>query len=301
MVLILAMLFMLALAAGCGQTGQTGQTGGSGGATGMAFEPPETVPMPQVASDGPGIDVSHAEDGYVVVRATSSARVKFQVTKGTRDYNYDLPNDGTPVVFPVNMGDGAYRFRIMKNVGANDYVEAEAVEQDVQLASEFVPFIIPTQFCDYEASSACVAKAREVTRGAATQGEAVRDVCEFVVGNIDYDTAKAERLSNESGYVPDPDDALASGSGVCFDYASLGAAMLRSLGFPAKVVTGYVSAGAERDLYHAWIMVYAEGSWQTVKFSVVAGEWSRVDLTFASAGDSEFTGDGTSYVERYEY
>ena len=101
-----------------------------------------------------------------------------------------------------------------------------------------------------------------------------------------------------TGYMPDPDETLAEGKGVCFDYASLGAAMLRSLGIPTKVVTGYVSPG---DLYHAWIMVYADGEWMSGEFSVSKDTWSRVDLTFASTGSSEFTGDGGSYTDRYIY
>ena len=297
-VLILAMLTMLALASSC--AGGAGGSGG-GGPTGAAFDPPAEPVMPQVSVNAPDIDVSHVSDGYVVAHATSSARVKFQVAKGDMAYNYDLPNDDTPTVFPINMGDGSYLFRIMKNAGGNNYLEAEAVEQDVTLTSEFAPFVIPNQFCDYTRTSACVAKARELTRSVSNQGEAVRDICEFVVDNVKYDTAKAERLSNETGYIPDPDETLASGTGICFDYASLGGAMLRSVGFPAKVVTGYVTSGSSRDLYHAWVMVYADGNWQTVEFSVVAGEWSRVDLTFASAGSTAFTGDGTSYTERYVY
>ena len=101
-----------------------------------------------------------------------------------------------------------------------------------------------------------------------------------------------------TGYVPNPDDTLATGTGVCFDYASLGAAMLRSVGLPTKIITGYVTPG---DLYHAWIMVYIDGSWHTGEFSVDSNSWSRVDLTFAASGSTEFTGDGTSYTDRYVY
>ena len=254
--------------------------------------------MPVVSDEADNIDVSHVADGYVVARTSSAARLKFQVNANGMTYNYDLPNDGTPAVFPLNMGDGDYEFRIMKNAGGNDYLEAERVEVPVTLTSEFAPFVIPNQYCNYDENSACVAKARELTGDAANQGEAVQRICEFMVDNISYDTDKARELSTATGYIPNPDETLASGSGVCFDYASLGAAMLRSMGFPTKIITGYVSPG---DLYHAWIMVYADGSWHTGEFSVSADSWSRVDLTFAASGSSEFTGDGTSYTERYVY
>ena len=213
-------------------------------------------------------------------------------------YNYDLPNDDTPVVFPMNMGDGAYLMRVMKNTEGNNYVEVESQQVDVTLATEYAPFVIPNQFCEYDESSTCVAKARELTANASNQGEAVRAICNYVIENVKYDSDKAQVLSTVTGYIPNPDKTLSEGMGVCFDYASLGAAMLRSLGFPTKIITGYVTPG---DLYHAWIMVYVNGSWQTGEFVVSPDTWSRVDLTFAASGSTEFTGDGTSYAERYVY
>ncbi len=54
--------------------------------------------------------------------------------------------------------------------------------------------------------------------------------------------------------------------------------------FPLKIVTGYVSPG---DIYHAWIMVYIDGTWKSAQFSVSPNTWSRVDLTFAASGGGE--------------
>ena len=274
-----------------------GKAGGSE-PTGAAFNPPSTVAMPVVPADCATIDASFVSQGYVIAHSSSASKLKFQVSKDEMVYNYDLPNNDAPNVFPINMGDGHYVMRIMKNTQGNDYIEVQREEVDVVLESEFAPFLIPNQFCDYNENSACVAKARELTADATNQGEAVSRICDFVTGHVTYDTEKAKALSTMTGYVPNPDETLASGTGVCFDYASLGAAMLRSLGFPTKIITGYVTPG---DLYHAWIMVYVDGSWQTGEFSVSPDTWSRVDLTFAASGSTEFTGDGTSYTERYVY
>ena len=299
-ILAITTVCVLLVLAGCQGSAGSGKASGEAGVapTGAAFNPPAEVLMPAISEDAGNIDTSHLSNGYVVARTSSAARLKFQVNCGDKTYNYDLPNDGSPAVFPLNMGDGDYEFRIMKNAGGNDYLEAERAEGSVTLVSEFAPFVIPNQYCNYNEQSACVAKARELTNGVANQGEAVQRVCEYVVEHVTYDTAKARELSNATGYIPNPDETLASGSGVCFDYASLGAAMLRSLGFPTKIITGYVSPG---DLYHAWVMVYVDGSWKTGEFSVSADSWSRVDLTFAASGATEFTGDGTSYTERYVY
>lgn len=266
--------------------------------TGAAFEPPATLLMPTVSADGAQIDTDHISDGYIVVHCVSDTKLKFQVKKDDMVYNYDFAADGTPTVFPVNMGDGDYLLRIMKNTSGNDYVELDRAEVNVKLDSEYAPFLIPNQYCDYDEQSACVAKARELTKDAENEADALSRICNYIMENVSYDTAKAEKLSTVNGYIPNPDETLSTGEGVCFDYASLGAAMLRTLGFPTKIITGYVTPG---DLYHAWIMVYVDGSWKTGEFSVNPDTWSRVDLTFAASGSTEFTGDGTSYTERYVY
>ncbi len=251
-----------------------------------------------VSSGAASIDVSQVADGFVGAAATSQASLKFQINAGQYSANYDLPNDGTPIVCPLTFGDGSYTFRIMQNTSGNNYIELFSSQADVTLTSEFAPFLRPNVFCNFAESSACVAKARELVSSAATQADAVSAVCEWIVKNISYDDEKAASLKTVSGYVPDPDETLSSGSGICFDYASLGAAMLRSQGIPTKIVTGYVSPG---DIYHAWIMVYIDGTWKSAQFSVEANTWSRVDLTFAAGGSTENVGNGKSYTDRYVY
>lgn len=294
-------MLLLFLLTACSGGGGGGAAAGSGGgeATGGPFTAPADVRMPEVNLEGdPSIDLSHDSDGYVAVQASNESRLKFQVKKGEMAYNYDMPNDGTYAVFPVNMGDGSYDFRIMKNTEGSNYVELMSESDNVSLSSEFAPFIVPNQFCNYNPSSACVAKARELTSSVSNQGDALRVICTYLVDNITYDKEKAVQVSNATGYIPSPDETLSTGKGICFDYASLAAAMLRSMGLPTKIITGYV--GAE-SIYHAWIMVYIDGQWHSAAFSVNPQSWSRVDVTFAAAGNNEFVGDGSAYTDRYVY
>ena len=293
----------LILLAGCGSAEGSGSSSNAGSpasssaeATGAAYTQPDAVDVPEASGDG--IDISGVNEGWVGAAETSSSRLKFQVVHGEETYNYDLPNDGTPTVFPVNMGDGSYRFRIMQNTEGNSYVELESATVDAKLESEFAPFLIPNQICDYDAGSDCVSKAREVTASADNEGEVVAAVCTYVADNVEYDFDKADELATSTGYIPDPDSTLASGEGICFDYASLSAAMLRSMGMPTKVMTGYVG---KEQLYHSWIMVYADGTWKTAAFSVSPNTWSRCDVTFASVGDTEYSGSGEGYTDRYVY
>ena len=302
---VLACSFVLAGCGGGGSQGGSGAACGDAGSTdGPAYEEPASI-LPAsfdasaaAASAGGSIDVSHTSDGYVAASAVNDARLKFQVICGDGSYNYDLPGDGAPIVCPLNMGDGAYTFRIMQNTSGNNYVEVASASAQVTLASEFEPYLRPNQFCDYDDASACVAQARSLAADAANEGDVVRSVYQWVVANIAYDYDKAAELATVTGYIPDPDRTLEERTGICFDYASLSAAMLRSLGIPCQVVTGYVAPDA---LYHAWNMVYIDGSWVSVEFSIEPGAWTRMDLTFAAAGAGDTTGDGTGYTDRYRY
>ena len=250
------------------------------------------------AANGATVDVSHAAQGVVFATAPGDVRHKLQVLCGDGSYNYDIPSDGSPVACPVNMGDGAYTFRVMRNVEGSSYVEVLAVPVDVALESDESPYLVPNVFCDYAPSSEVVARAKEITGGCENEGDVVRAVYTWVCENVSYDDAKAAELASGSGYVPDPDATLASGTGICLDYSALAGAMLRSLGIPCRVVTGYVDPG---DLYHAWNAVLIDGTWHGVRVSVEPGEWSRVDTTFGAAGAQATVGDGTGYRDRYIY
>ena len=273
----------------------------AGEASGAAYTQPKEIKEAQLAEDAggqPAIDVEHVSDGYVTAQAKSPARLKFQVNAGDQTYNYDLPSDGTQTVYPLNMGDGSYTFRIMQNTSGSNYVELFADAADVSLDDEFGPFLVPNLFCSYTADSACIDKARDLTKDSENVGQVVQAVCTFVADNVSYDNAKAEELAQASGYVPDPDDTLESGTGICLDYASLSAAMLRSMGIPTKVMTGYVG---QNEVYHAWIMVYIDGTWKSAMFDVQQNTWSRCDVTFASTGATQYVGDASAYTDRYTY
>ena len=303
--LVIALLIALAALVGCGGGGGSSPVGGDEVVEGAPFTAADSVQdvsfNASAAVQGPNcaIDTSSASQGYVAATGTNNARLKLQVTRGEQSYNYDMPNDGSPVFVPINMGNGTYTVRVMQNTSGNNYVEILSTSVPVHLETGFEPFLHPNLYCDFDESSASTRRARELVAGADSQGAALRAICDFITRNIKYDTAKAEKLANGSGYIPNPDATLSAGSGICFDYASLGAAMLRSVGIPAQIITGYVSPD---DFYHAWIMVYIDGTWHTIQISVDPNTWSRVDLTLAATdGGNAYVGDGISYQDRYVY
>ncbi len=273
--------------------------------SGAAFTPatalPYTSDFDEAAATGDNgalIDVSHAAQGYVSAAATSSSRLKIQVSLGEASYNLDMPADGTPAAVPLTLGSGSYLVRVMQNTTGSSYVELARATADAQLENEFAPYLRPNIICNYDEGSACVTKARELVADSQTQGDALAAICNWICDNITYDDEKAAQLKDSSGYVPDPDQTLADGSGICFDYASLGAAMLRSQGIAAQIVTGDVSPD---NISHAWLMVYIDGTWTSASFDVQQNTWSRVDLTFAASGGGANVGDGKTYTARHLY
>ncbi len=302
------MILALLLLTGCSNQGapdQKGQSEGSSqgdsGKSAYVAPPFADSTFHENLSDGNGsvkIDLSAVSDGYVAVSAKSEKRLKFQVVCGNITYNYDIASDGKPSVFPLQSGNGSYRFRVMENVTGSKYAEVYAAECNVELSDEFQPFLRPNDYVSYTKDSDCVKEAQRLADSSGDALELVSAVYKYVTSHIKYDTAKAETV--KSGYMSDPDETMRSGKGICFDYASLAAAMLRSQGIPTKEIFGYVSPD---DLYHAWNMFYTKQTgWVVVSFEVKKDTWNRLDLTFAANGeDDSFIGDGVNYSDLYYY
>ena len=244
------------------------------------------------------VDLSAVSEGYVALCAYSNSRLKAQVLKDEMTYTYDISSEGVPSILPLQCGSGRYTIRVLENVGSTKYAVIYITERDVKLLDEFQPFLRPNDYARYDASSLCVQSASHIAANSRDALEFIGGVYELICGSIAYDAVKASRTTTM--YLPDVDATLISGKGICFDYASLAAAMLRSQGIPTKIIFGYV---APNNLYHAWNMFYTEESgWVTVSFEVDDRSWNRIDLTFSAGGaGEEFTGDGSNYTDVYSY
>jgi len=218
---------------------------------------PEASATVVYADAGVTIDASHTDQGYVMIRCEpSEKRLKARIATNAQTYYYDLPGGEAYSVFPLQMGDGTYTVRVMEQVESDLYAVRFGVELQVALADETVPFLYPNQYVWYDANTKTVQKAHELARGLTNHKEIANRFYEYVVSHMTYDTKKAK--SPPSGYLPNADDALDSGTGICFDYAALLAVMLRSEGIPTRMLIGTVTP---ENLYHAWNSVYLDGNW----------------------------------------
>lgn len=237
------------------------------------------------------LDASHTSEGYIMLNYSgTNPKVKVQITTPEEVvYTYTVTEYGSYKAYPLPGGDGTYNVTVYETASEekNLYAVAMTQEVSVSISDELLPFLHPNCYVEFDASSACVKKGEELAKGCDTDLDVVAAVYEYVTGNIVYDYDKAETV--QAGYAPYPDDTLASGTGICFDYASLMSAMLRSQQIPTRLEVGYVG-----ELYHAWISCYLEESgWVDKIIEFDGNSWTMMDPTMAASG-------GTKEVQRLE-
>lgn len=247
------------------------------------------------------LDASNTDQGYCMIKYTGNvSKIKIQIMKGSVTYTYDLNARSTYEVFPFSEGNGSYTIKVFENVSGNSYSQAYSKALSVSLSNEFLPFLYPNQYVNFNSGSAVVQTANQLAAAADDQVAVVNNIYNYVVNNFTYDTAKAQSV--KSGYLPDVDQVLAAKTGICFDYAAVMTSMLRSQGIPTKLVVGYTGS-----MYHAWVNVYIENvGWVDSYIYFDGVNWKLMDPTFASSGKQseevkQYIGDGNNYQAKYSY
>lgn len=300
-------LALLLLLSGCGAPVQTvdieeeavALSDAPAPAVGVVLEP-EAPGLLEARCDEAVVDYSHTEDGYVMVRFTGETekRLKVRIKGPKTTYTYNLPLDAW-TVFPLSDGNGSYQAVVYKNTSGSKYATVMTAKFEVALKDEFAPFLRPNQYVDYTDAVDTVAKAADLCQGLTHPLAKVAAVYDFVVDTLHYDYDKAATV--KSGYLPVLDEVLAEEKGICFDYAALMTAMLRSQEIPCKLVVGYAGS-----TYHAWISVWTEeNGWIDGAIFFDGEHWKRMDPTFASSSERsesimEFIENG-KYTVKYLY
>lgn len=249
------------------------------------------------------IEASNLSLGFVSVKYTGgkNTAIKVRITKtGGTDYDYNLNRNGNYETFALTEGSGKYTIKVFENTTGSKYAQAFSQAITMNLDNEFSPYLYPNQYVNFTANSAVAAKAAELSKGKANTVDKLTAMYNYVINNFTYDTQLAKTVT--SGYLPNVDSVLASKKGICFDYAAVMAAMLRSQNIPCKLVVGYAGT-----VYHAWINVYTEESGWVEKAVFFDGKnWSLMDPTFASSGKGDpavakYIGDGSNYAQKFAY
>jgi transglutaminase-like putative cysteine protease len=98
----------------------------------------------------------------------------------------------------------------------------------------------------------------ELCEGATSDVDKLEAIFSFVNEQIRYDYVKA--FTVQSNYLPDVDQTLHAGTGICFDYVALFACMLRVQGIPTKLVVGKLLI-SDPPVEHAWNKVRMDDTW----------------------------------------
>lgn len=208
---------------------------------------------------------------------TSKKKVVVQVTKDSVSYKYYLSNGNVTEVIPMTLGNGSYQVLVCENVVDNKYSVKYSTSIDVDLKNENEVFTNPHIIVDYEKKESAIKKAATLCKGKKTDAKKIDAIYKYMCKNYSYDYGKVETVRATVGYIPSVSQTYKKKMGICYDISSLFAAMLRSQGVAAKVVTGYTPA---IDTLHAWNEVYDS---KAEKWYVID---CTIDMAYYAAGVS---------------
>lgn len=246
------------------------------------------------------VDATNASEGYLYVTSTGEIEdIKIQLNcNDSITYTYIIPK-GVSVI-PLSLGNGTYNIIAYEGMGEEGmYATKFAETLDVSISDEFLPFLYPNCYVQFDINADVVALGKELAAGKGSDIEVIAAVYDYVVKNITYDHERAATVKPD--YVPNVDEVLKEKKGICFDYSSLMAAMLRSQRIPTRLEFGYAG-----DAYHAWITTYIEDQgWINGIIEFDGTDWTLMDPTFAANAGSKkiksFIGDGNNYTTKYIY
>lgn len=213
-------------------------------------KPPQTEPSPPYiitptadgvkvySNDDALIDASNSSQGYLMIKLKKAMSGSYRILVNADDinvrYTFQLNNSGNYEVIPITEGSGSYTVSVLKVTSAGKGTVMFKQALSVSVSDSFLPFLTPNQFCMYNSGSSCVALSSTLCGGNKDTIAKTAAIYDYVINNISY-VSTAENGAN--GYIPVPDTVLANKSGICFDYASLMAAMLRSQKFRQRLLS----------------------------------------------------------------
>jgi transglutaminase-like putative cysteine protease len=161
------------------------------------------------------------------------------------------------------------------------------------LPQETLPYLLPSRYCESDKLFHFAnAHFGQLPRGY-QRAQAISD---WVYANVRFMPGMSNAMTSAS-------DTLASGAGVCRDFAHLTIALLRSLNIPARFVAGY-DYGADPALgptdFHAYVEAFVGNRWFIFDSTRICPRnglvrigtgFDAADVAFATIfGPTEFTG-----------
>lgn len=201
------------------------------------------------------------------LEANNYSDFKVLVQKGSEKYTYNLFSQSEDL--PLQMGNGKYTVGLYQHTDGKKYKLVSSKSFTLNTEDNNV-YLSSSQNVSWDSESTTTQLARQLTQGLESDKEKVEAIYDYVVKNVAYDNEKARTVSNR--YNPEAEATLVEGKGICYDYASLTAAMLRSVNIPTKLAKGNSKV---TNVYHAWNEVLVDGSWVVVDTTADAAYESK--------------------------
>jgi transglutaminase-like putative cysteine protease len=196
-------------------------------------------------------------------RTQNVLATRIETTPATRAYRY-TDYWGTEVTsFDLHAPHTEFTVlatSVVETAGAAEPVR-EGTWKDLRseaVIDEHTEYLQPTKYTPRDRELASVAQALRKGRGPA---DAVLAIAQWVHDQLTY-------RPGSTGVHSTATDAWRAREGVCQDYAHVTLVMLRSIGIPARYVSGYLHTRPSADLgetvageSHAWVDVWTGGWW----------------------------------------
>jgi len=217
-------------------------------------------------------------EGSVILTGISTKnKIKVMVHKDDFQEWYDIePNDGNfSKRIWLNQGEGKYYIYIMVNEEGRNY--SFGPKLSIVNTRRLEKFLYPEKHIESD-DEEIIKLAKELTHSTKGDLEKARSIYNWVKDNIKYDYEKYKKhqinnYDNDYGAL----NTLRDLKGVCYDYATLTAALGRASGLKTKVVAGLGKLGGFEG-YHAWNEIYISEE----------DKWVKLDTTFAAVSKKEF-------------
>ena len=200
-------------------------------------------------------------DSYCTIDYESDKKLKVGITYNDKTTYYDYKSSCS-LNYPFDKGNGEYAIYLYEQICGNKYKLIEKEKTTVELAEDSIEqYLISTYEINFSKNGVISKTASKLCKKCISDWERVFIIKNHVDKRISYDYDFAQQIENKiiNTHIPNPLKTWRIKKGICYDIASLFAAMCRSQDIPCVIKKGYIN-----DAYHAWNEVYIDGEWYSI-------------------------------------
>ena len=257
------------------------------------------------------IDINTSNKGYIQIESLDPAAERVEVNlysnvnnqfggKGRWHYNHKQKGK-TTLKAALTYGNATYEIEVWttltsESLGITRCTRKAVLTVTLNNVSKTGGFLLSTGEVIYSSGMQFIKKADEIAATCSNDFEKVGKIYAWLTDYLDY--KPSDDYTAVGTYTCDLEKVYNRGYGVCYDYAVILAAMLRSQGIPCKVVFGKYAGS---DYGHVWNEVYinSNGSITTDKVDIAGNKWCRLDPTMSHSNSGKQSTDYMNTDKNY--